>query len=183
MLGDGLEADGVPLDEFVIEPVVLDHQLQNAVEECRVAAGLHGQKQVAGASDRRDARIDDDDLRAELAGLPHVARGDRCALGDVRAADPNHVRFRDVGPGIRGPIDAERLLVARRRRSPCKVGRCNRYWRIFRHTRANLPIRYVFSVVRLAPLSTATDEVAVRRLNALNVFGDDSNRLVVFESS
>ena len=44
MFGDGLEADGVPLDEFVIEPIVLDHQVQNAVEECRVATGLHRQK-------------------------------------------------------------------------------------------------------------------------------------------
>src|SRR5690348_10952127 len=29
---------------------------------------------------------------------------------------------------------------------------------VFRHIRANLPIKYVFSVVRLAPLKTATDE-------------------------
>ena len=44
VLGDGLEANGVLLDEFVVEPIVLDHQMQNAVKQCDVAAGLDGQK-------------------------------------------------------------------------------------------------------------------------------------------
>ena len=73
-LGDRVEADGVRVDEVVIEPVVLDHQVQDAVEQRDVAAGLDRQEQVAGAGDRRDARIDDDDLRAVLAGLPDVVR-------------------------------------------------------------------------------------------------------------
>ena len=90
MLGDRLEADRVLLNELVIEPIVFDHQVQNAVEERDVAAGLDRQKQIAGAGDRRDARIDDDDLRAVLARLPDVVRGDRRALGDVGAADPDH---------------------------------------------------------------------------------------------
>ena len=75
----------------VIEPVVLDHQVQDAGEQRGVAAGLDRQEQVAGAGDRRDARIDDDDLRALLARLPDVVGGDRRALGDVRAADPDHL--------------------------------------------------------------------------------------------
>ena len=62
VLGDRLEADGVLLDEVVVEPVVLDHQVQDAVEQRDVAARLDRQEQVAGAGDRRDARIDDDDL-------------------------------------------------------------------------------------------------------------------------
>ena len=60
-------------NEVVIEPVVLDHQVQDAVEQGDVAAGLDGQEQVAGARRGRDARIDHDDLRAVLARLPDVA--------------------------------------------------------------------------------------------------------------
>ena len=100
-------------DERVVEPVVLDHQVQDAGEEGGVAARLDGQEQVAGAGERRDARIDDDDLRAVLAGLPDVVGRDRGALGDVRAADPDHLGLEDVAPGIGGPVDAERLLVRR----------------------------------------------------------------------
>ena len=85
-----VEADRVLLDELVIEPVVLDHQVQDAVEQRDVAARLDRQEQIAGAGDRRDARIDDDDLRAVLARLPDVVGRDRRALGDVGAADPDH---------------------------------------------------------------------------------------------
>ena len=101
-------------DEIVIEPVVLDHQVQDAVEQRDVAAGLDGQEQIAGAGDRRDARIDDDDLRAVLAGLPDVVGRDRRALGDVGAADPDDLGGQNVGPRIGRAIDAEGLLVARR---------------------------------------------------------------------
>ena len=92
-----LEADGVLRDEVVVEPVVLDHQVQDAVEQRDVAAGLDRQEQVAGARERRDARIDDDDLGAVLARLPDVVGGDRRALGDVGAADPDHLGLEDVG--------------------------------------------------------------------------------------
>ena len=65
MLGHGRRTRRVWLvDELVIEPVVLDHQMQDAVEQRHVAARLDRQEQIAGARDRRDARIDDDDLRA-----------------------------------------------------------------------------------------------------------------------
>ncbi len=64
---DLLEADGVLLDERMIEPVVFDHQVQDAVKQGDVAAGLDGQEQIAGARQRCDARIDDDDLAAVLA--------------------------------------------------------------------------------------------------------------------
>ena len=114
VLGDRVEADRVVVDERVIEPVVLDHQVQDAVEERGVAARLDRQEQIAGPRDRRDARIDDDDLRPVLAGLPDVVGRDRRALGDVRAADPDHLGAEDVAPGVCGAIDAERLLVARR---------------------------------------------------------------------
>ena len=111
VLGDLLEADRVRVDERVIEPVALDHDLQHAGEQRRVAPRLHRQVQIAGAGRRRDARILDDDLRALLARLPDVVRGDRRALGDVRPGDPDHVGADHVGPRVRRAVDAERLLV------------------------------------------------------------------------
>jgi hypothetical protein len=74
VLGDLLEADVCVVDERVIDPVALDHDLQHAGEQRRVAARLHRQIEIAGARDRRDARILDDDLRALLARLPDVVR-------------------------------------------------------------------------------------------------------------
>ena len=111
VLGDLLEADRVRVDERVIEPVALDHDLQHAGEQRRVAPRFHRQVQIAGASSRRDARILDDDLRALLARLPDVVRRDRRAFGDVRSCDPDHLGPDHVGPRVRRAVDAERLLV------------------------------------------------------------------------
>ena len=98
VVGHLLEPDGVRVDERVVEPVALDHDLQHAGEEGGVAARLHRQIQVAGPRRRRDARILDDDLRALLARLPDVVGRDRRALGDVRPGDPDHVGADHVGP-------------------------------------------------------------------------------------
>jgi hypothetical protein len=67
----------VRVDEPLIEPAMLDHDLQHAGKERRVAAGLHRQEQIAGARHRRQARILDDDPRAVLARLPQVIRRNR----------------------------------------------------------------------------------------------------------
>ena len=111
VLGDLLESDRVRVDERVIEPVALDHDLQHAGKQRRVAPRLHRQIEIAGPGRRRDARILDDDLRALLARLPDVVGGDRRALGDVRSGDPDHVGADHVGPGVGRAVDAERLLV------------------------------------------------------------------------
>ena len=63
-----LEADRMLLDELVIEPVVFDHEVQNALKQSDVAAGLDGQEEVAGARQRGDPRIDDDDPGAPARG-------------------------------------------------------------------------------------------------------------------
>ena len=114
------------LDERMIEPVVLDHQVQNAVEQRRIASRLDRQEQVAGPRDRRDARIDDDDFRAVLARLPDIVGGDRRALGDVGAADQDRRRR----PGCRSkdwrPDRCQTPFCCRPRRSPCTAGRCSR---------------------------------------------------------
>ena len=112
MFGQRFKADGVVVDEVVVEPVVGDHQVQHAVEEGDIAAWFDGQEQVAGAGDRGDARIDDDDLGAVFPGLPHVVGGDGRAFGDVGAANPDHFCAQNIVPGIGGTIYAERFFVA-----------------------------------------------------------------------
>src|SRR5579871_3231307 len=70
MLGQLVETDRMLGDEILIEPVVLDHQMQYAVEKRTVATRLDGQEEIASASQRRETRINDDDPRSLLAGLP-----------------------------------------------------------------------------------------------------------------
>ena len=120
-----------------------------------VAPGPDRQVEVGGAGDRREPRIDDDQPRAAIARAPDVVGGDRAALGDVRAEHQHAVGRGDVGPRIGGAVDAERLQVARRRRRPCRGGRCSRCGACRGRAAANLPIRYAFSLVSEAPESTA----------------------------
>ena len=82
-------------------------------------AGKHkGKRAATPAEAARGAEIvcccvgNDDDLRSIFAGLPHVARCNWGALGDIRPADPDDRRFWDIRPRISGAIDAKCLLVA-----------------------------------------------------------------------
>jgi len=109
--GHLLEAHRVILDEPVVQPVVLDHEVENAVAEGDVPAGLDRKEQVAGAGDRCNARIDHDDPRAVLPRLPDVVGRDGGALRDVGAADPDDLRADQVRGRVAAAIDAERLLV------------------------------------------------------------------------
>src|SRR4029453_6785679 len=52
-----LKLKGKPIDEFVVDPVVLYHLLQHAGEQCRIAARLDRQEQVARPRDGRDPWI------------------------------------------------------------------------------------------------------------------------------
>ena len=113
--GHILKTDGVIVDEIMIEPIVFDHQMQHAVEQGDVAARLDRQEQIAGARNRRDARVNHDDFRALFARLPHIIGRNRRALGDVGAANPHHFGFMNIGPRIGRAIHAERFFVARAR--------------------------------------------------------------------
>ena len=98
--------------KLVIEPVVFDHQVQNAVEQSDVAAGLDRKEQVAGAGQWSDPRIDDNDVRAVLAGLPYVVGGDGGAFGDIGPLIQIISASRMSLQGLAAPIDPEGLLVA-----------------------------------------------------------------------
>ena len=111
VVGDLVETGRVGLDERAVDPVALDHDLEDAGKQRRVPARLDGQVQVARARHRRDARVLHDDLRALLAGLPDVVGRDRRALRDVRTGDPDDLGAHHVGPRVGRAIDAEGLLV------------------------------------------------------------------------
>ncbi len=164
VLGDLVETDGVFRDEIVIEPVVLDHQVEDAVEQGDVAARLDGQEQIAGAGDRRDARIDDDDTGAVLAGLPDVVRRDGGALGDVGAADPHDLGGQDVGPRIGGAVDAEGELVGRRGADHAQPAVVVDVRRLQAHA-GELAHQVRFLVGQARPAEHGEGVGAVRRLN------------------
>ncbi len=111
VLGNLVEANGELLDEGPVDPPLLDHQVEHAVEQGDVTPRFDRQEQVAGAGQRCDPGIDDDDPRAVLAGLPDILGRDGSALGDVGPADPDELGLGNVAPRVRGPVDAERLLV------------------------------------------------------------------------
>src|SRR5262249_2394927 len=111
MFSHRFESNRLLIDEVVVEPVIFDHQMQNSIEESNVSSRFDRQEQVTSASNRCNARIDDDDFRAVLSRLPHIVRGYRCALTHVRAANPDDFGLEYVRPGIGGAVDAEGLFI------------------------------------------------------------------------
>ena len=171
-----VEARRVRGDELLIDPVVLDHDLQHSGEERRIAAGLHGQEQIAGPCDGGQARILDDDPRAMLARLPQIIGGDRRAFGHVRPRDPDHVRADHVGPGIGGAIDAECFLVGGAGADHAEPAVVVDEWRLQAHPRE------LAEQVRLFRRQTGAAEHADRPramvgLQALDLGGRASDRI------
>jgi hypothetical protein len=62
------------------------------------------------------SRVHHHQLGPPVPGRPEVLHGHREALGDVAAGDDDQLGLQQVGPGVAGPVDAERLLVGGRRR-------------------------------------------------------------------
>lgn len=96
---------------------------------------------------------------------------------DVGAADPNDLGLRDVGPGIGGPVDSERLFVAGGHFDHAKsavvvdVGG-------LQANAGELAHQVSFSVVRLA-VSMANAEGPCWVWMRTDVFSDQTNGLVV----
>ncbi len=100
-------------DEFFVNPTALDQHMQNAVREGAVAARANRQEEVCRARDGRDARVDDDDFRAVVAGAPDVVGEDRETFGDVAAGDQQRPGKRDITPRVGGAVQAEGHPVRR----------------------------------------------------------------------
>ena len=106
-----VEPDGVLFDEVAVDPMVIDHEFEDAGKERHVATGFHRKKQVTGSGNRSEARILHDDFRPLLSGLPHIVCGDGGAGGDVGAGNPNDLTADHIGPWIGNTVDAEGLFV------------------------------------------------------------------------
>ena len=98
----------------------------HSVEDADVAAGAHRDEQVCIARDRRHARIEHDELRAVIARLPEIVGSDRCALGDIRARDKNHLRFRECRSMDWRCDRCRKSSSTRPPPTPCRAGRCSR---------------------------------------------------------
>ena len=79
----------VPIDVLAIDEVVLDDDVNEAVEQRQVRPWPDGQVQVGHHRRLGDARIDDDQRRAGI-GLEPPAQN-RVIVGDVRADEHDHV--------------------------------------------------------------------------------------------
>jgi hypothetical protein len=110
-----VKADGVFLDELVIEPVPFDHEVQDAIEKGHIPSGFDRQKQITRPRNRCDTWIDDDDLRTIFARLPDIFCRNGCALSDIGSTDPYEVSLGNIAPRIGRAIDSKGLLIARRR--------------------------------------------------------------------
>ena len=112
-----VKARGVCGDVLGVRPSLPQHQVQHAVEQHHVAAGLEGQEQVGHAGGVGAARVGHDDLHAGVGGARvfNAAEQDgvrpcRVAAHDEQALCVLHVV---VARGRR--IGAQGLLVARHR--------------------------------------------------------------------
>ncbi len=111
MFGHRCKTNSMVVDEVVIQPIIGDHQVQDAIEEGDVSPRLDGQEEVAGAGDGGDAWVNDDDFGPMFPRLPDVIGGDGGALGHVSPANPDNFRAHNVRPGVGGAVNAERFFV------------------------------------------------------------------------
>ena len=158
---DVVETRGPLVQVREVGEALREHDVREPEQQREVGAGhrLHVQAAVVGGQvrGRRAAGVDDD----QAARRPHpgeVLDGRRHGLGEVRAraaGPPARRRGRPAGTAGRGRGRGSGWR--RRRRSPCRTGRCSRCSACASTVRANLPSAYAFSLVSPPPPNTATD--------------------------
>jgi hypothetical protein len=152
--------------------------VQDAVEECNVTARFDRQKQIASASNRRDARIHDDNLRAVLARLPNIVRSYGSALGNIRPANPNYFGLRNVRPWIRRAINAKGFLIGSAGADHAKPAIVIDVRSLQAHAR-KLPHQISFLGGQTRAGENAEGVVAVSCLDSLDLSGDKLDRFVI----
>ena len=109
-----LEAGGVLLDVAAVDQVVLDHDVDQSVDEREIGTWPDGQVQVGHHRGLGDARIDHDE-RGVPVGLEAMAE-DRMVVRDVGAYEDDHVGAVEILVGAGRAIAAERAFVPGHRR-------------------------------------------------------------------
>src|SRR5262245_25952466 len=170
------------IDEFVVEPVVLNHLLQHTGEQCRIAPRLHREKEIARPSDGRDPWILHDDFCSLLARLPDVVGRDRRAFRDVRTGDPDHVSSDHIGPGVCSAVDAKGFLVGGAGAYHAEAAVVVDVWRL--ETDARKFAQQVGLLSRETGAAKHTNgAVPVSLLNPAECRGDLGNPLVISDRS
>ena len=119
-LSQRLETGRVALDVVAIDEVVLDHEVNEAVDEREIGARAHRQMEVGHHRRLRDPRIDDDERGAGIGA--EAPAENRVVLRDVRADQQNDVGALEILVGSRRSVAAERALVALHRRGHAERG-------------------------------------------------------------
>src|SRR5690606_36574706 len=87
--------------------------MENRTVKRGISTRSNSEMQIRGTGDGCKTRIDDDQLRSVITGLPDPMNEGGKRLTDVRAADHDDFRVREVAEIVRRPIEAKRLLVSR----------------------------------------------------------------------
>ena len=111
---EGIEAFGVLVDKAPVDPAFPHEDMQQAVEQGHVGAGLQGQVQVGQFAGVGAPRIDDDDAHFRALGLGffQAAKQHRMGIGHVRTGDQQAVGLLDVLVVARRRIGTQAALVA-----------------------------------------------------------------------
>ena len=112
-----VKAVGVRCDVGCVNPPLPQHDVQHAVEEHHVGAGLQRQVQIGNASGISLARVAEDDLERwiRLLRVFDPAKQNRMRVGRVGADDEDALGMVHIVVAGGRRIRAQRLLVARYR--------------------------------------------------------------------
>jgi hypothetical protein len=91
---------------------VFMQQMQKAVEQREIGAGLDLQEQVRLLRGCVAARVDHDQFRAGLHAIHHAQKQNGVAVGHIRADHEEQIGVVDIVVRSRRPVRAERKLVA-----------------------------------------------------------------------
>ena len=96
-----------------VQPALPQHQVQHAVEQHHIGAGLNGQMQVGTIGRVGAARVDHDDFQSRVSpsGILDAAEQHRVRIGRVGADDEQRGRMVDVVVAGRWRIGTQGLLV------------------------------------------------------------------------
>jgi hypothetical protein len=88
------------VDVGLVVPAVADDQVEQAVDQRVVGAGLETQPEVSVVGQLGAPRVDHDQLGAALRGGLHLVADDRVRLGGVGADDEQHVVELDLADRV-----------------------------------------------------------------------------------
>ena len=96
----------------MIQPVVLDHLVEDRAIEGGIPPRADWQVQVSGAGNGREARIDHDEFGPVVTGLPDPMGKRRESFAHIGTANDDDLGMGEIGIGVGCAIQSEGLFVA-----------------------------------------------------------------------